>query len=91
MMTYIKKLNMFQTLYFTVFYSMLLLITVCEIGTFGKGCSYRCRGHCLNNVPCDSTTGHCESGCAPGYAEPFRNKSMNLPVFCNALRNKLNV
>lgn len=63
-----------------VFHSVIqyvLLITGCEIGTFGKGCSYQCRGHCLNNVPCNSTTGHCDSGCAPGYAEPFCNKSMN--------------
>lgn len=52
-------------------------MTGCEIGTFGKGCSNWCRGHCLNNVPCNSTTGHCDSGCDSGYVGPFCDKSMN--------------
>lgn len=60
------------------------LITGCEIGTFGKGCSNRCSGYCLDNVPCNPTTGHCNSGCASGYEEPFCNKSiyiMNYYIF----------
>lgn len=49
----------------------------CEIGTFGKGCSKQCSGHCLHNVPCNLTTGHCDRGCASGYVEPLCNRSMN--------------
>lgn len=51
-------------------------MTGCEIGNFGKGCNNQCSGHCLDKVPCNPTTGHCESGCASGYVEPFCNKSM---------------
>lgn len=47
----------------------------CEHGTFGTNCSMHCNGHCLNNVPCNSTNGHCDSGCASGYLEAFCNKS----------------
>lgn len=50
----------------------------CEIGKIGKGCSNQCSGHCLDNVPCNSTTGHCDSGCDSGYVEPFCNKSRNV-------------
>lgn len=51
--------------------------TGCEIDAFGKGCSYQCSGHCLDNVPCNSTTRYCDSGCDSGYLGPFCNKSMN--------------
>lgn len=34
------------------------VMTGCEIGTCGKS------GHCLDNVPCNPTTGHCDNGCA---------------------------
>lgn len=57
------------------------LITGCEIGTFGKGCSNRCTGQCLDNIPCNITTGQCDGGCASGYEEPFCNKSINIMIF----------
>lgn len=53
-------------------------MTGCEMGTFGKSCSNKCSGHCLENVPCNSTTGHCDSGCASGYVQPYCNTSMNV-------------
>lgn len=51
------------------------------MGTFGKGCSKKCSGHCLENVPWNSTTGHCDSGCASGYEQPLCNTSMNVISF----------
>lgn len=50
----------------------------CEMGELGKGCSTsnQCSGHCLDNAPCNSTTGHCDGGCDSGYLEPFCKKSM---------------
>lgn len=54
----------------------------CGIGTFGKGCINRCSGHCLGNFPCNSTTGHCDSGCDSGYEEPFCNKSICVIIAC---------
>lgn len=56
-------------------------MTGCEIGTFGKSCSNQCSGHCLDNVPCNPTTEHCDNGCALGYVEPFCNKSRNVINF----------
>lgn len=41
-----------------------MLTTGCVTGMFGKGCSEKCSGHCLDNVSCNSTTGHCDGGCA---------------------------
>lgn len=54
----------------------------CESGKFGKGCSNNCSGHCLKSVSCNTTTGHCDSGCAPGYVEAFCNKSMCFIIAC---------
>ena len=34
----------------------------CKAGYFGWGCRFRC--DCLQGGNCDSTTGHCETGCA---------------------------
>lgn len=62
-------------------HNMLWLMTGCEIGKYGKGCSNQCSGHCLDNLYCNPTTGHCDSGCAPGYIGPFCNKSMNTIFF----------
>lgn len=57
-------------------------MTGCEIGTFGNGCNNRCSGHYLDNVTCNSTTGHYDGGCALGYVEPFCNRSMyNIILF----------
>lgn len=53
----------------------------CEIGKYGKVCTNQCSGHCLDNVPCNPTTGHCDSGCDSGYVEPFCNKSRNVINF----------
>lgn len=67
------------------------MMTGCEIGKFGKGCSNRCSGHCLDNVPCNSFNGHCDGGCASGYLEPFCNKGINVYTYFKfmPLRNKL--
>lgn len=42
-------------------------MTGSEIGTYGKGCGNKCTGHCLEDVPCNPSTGHCDGGCATGY------------------------
>lgn len=39
----------------------------CPTGTFGLDCGYNCSGHCIDDIPCDKTTGRCDSGCKPGY------------------------
>lgn len=51
---------------------------------FGIDCISRCSGNCLNNVSCNSTNGHCDSGCASGYLDVFCNKSMHILIklFC---------
>lgn len=51
------------------------LNTGCKNGMYGRDCRYYCSGNCLHNVPCNSTNGHCDSGCASGYLEAFCNKS----------------
>lgn len=55
-----------------------MLNTGCVVGMFGKGCSNKCSGNCLDNNPCNSTTGYCGDGCNSGYVEPFCNKSMHV-------------
>lgn len=52
----------------------------CEIGKYGKGCSVKCTGHCLDNVSCNSTNGHCDGGCDLGYVEPLCNKFKSICV-----------
>lgn len=54
----------------------------CEIGKYGKGCSNLCSGQCLQNVTCNPITGHCDSGCASGYVEPFCSKGMCVIIAC---------
>lgn len=39
----------------------------CPIGTFGSDCGHNCSGHCIDDIPCNRTTGRCDSGCKPGY------------------------
>lgn len=46
------------------------------MGMFGKGCSNKCSGYCLENVFCILIIGYCDSGCVLGYVEFFCNKSM---------------
>lgn len=48
----------------------------CNDGTFGHGCINNCSGQCVNDSPCNKTTGHCDNGCKPGYTSAFCNKSM---------------
>lgn len=73
----------FQKLFIIIFNLFLMWNIACEVEKLGKGCSNRCSGHCVENVPCNSTTGHCDRGCASGYVEPFCNKSMNVINFIN--------
>eukprot|EP00105_Crassostrea_gigas_P002395 XP_011414907.2 PREDICTED: receptor-type tyrosine-protein phosphatase epsilon-like [Crassostrea gigas] len=60
----------------------------CVIGMFGKGCNNQCSGNCLDNVPCNLTTGHCDSGCDSGYVEPFCNKSCEIGTFGKGCNNR---
>lgn len=39
----------------------------CPTGTFGSDCGYNCSGHCIGDIPCNRTTGRCDTGCKPGY------------------------
>lgn len=41
-----------------------------------KDCEKQCNGHCLYNLPCNSSNGLCSNGCAPGYVGMFCNNSM---------------
>lgn len=41
-----------------------------------KDCEKQCNGHCLNNLPCNSSNGLCSNGCAQGYVGMFCNTSM---------------
>lgn len=41
-----------------------------------QDCEKQCNGHCINNLPCNSSNGLCSNGCAPGYVGMFCNKSM---------------
>lgn len=68
-------------LFIIVKYNKLLMMTGCEIETFGRGCSNRCSGHCLNNVSCNSTNGHCDIGCPSGYQEPFCIKGIDVYAY----------
>lgn len=54
------------------------LNTGCKNGMYGRDCRYYCSGNCLHNVPCNSTNGHCDSGCASGYLDVFCNKGNTL-------------
>lgn len=51
----------------------LFLITGCENE---EDCTNQCNGHCLGNLPCNSSNGLCSNGCASGYVGMFCNKSM---------------
>ncbi|KAL4230214.1 hypothetical protein ACF0H5_010599 [Mactra antiquata] len=47
---------------------------VCDNGTYGINCTEQC-GRCLNNEPCNKTSGECESGCQSGWTGAMcRNK-----------------
>lgn len=65
---------------FTLNNMSLLLTTGCENGTFGTECKSQCSGNCLYNVPCNSLSGHCDSGCASGYLDEFCSKSMYIRI-----------
>ena len=69
----------------------------CKAGYFGWGCRFRC--DCLHGGNCDSTTGHCETGCSDGrwgigcllgnffsYLVYFRQS-----VFCSMMQYAVNV
>ena len=43
-----------------------IYVTECDDGQFGENCVFTC-GTCLNEFPCNKTTGLCDEGCAPGY------------------------
>jgi len=57
----------FAKIYFVELLMVLLtnfVFTGCKAGYFGWGCRFHC--DCLNGGDCDSTTGHCETGCPDG-------------------------
>jgi len=43
---------------------MMVAFIGCKAGYFGWGCRFFC--DCLHGGNCDSTTGHCETGCPDG-------------------------
>lgn len=43
------------------------MITECTDGNYGLNCVNNCSDHCLNDLPCNKQTGHCNGGCNPGY------------------------
>lgn len=43
------------------------MVTECRDGTYGYNYVNNCSGHCLKNTPCNKQTGHCDTGCDPGY------------------------
>lgn len=45
------------------------MFVVCDDGTFGYDCIGKCSTNCLNELPCNKKTGHCENGCNPGYTD----------------------
>lgn len=54
-----------------------------EIGKYGKGCSNKCIGYCLENVFCNLLIGYCDGGCVMGYVEFFCDKSIIVINFYN--------
>jgi hypothetical protein len=46
----------------------------CDNGRFGPNCIYTCSGNCLNDLPCNKSTGTCQS-CKAGYAGDLCNNS----------------
>lgn len=48
-------------------YDLCLYFLECQPGTYGPSCLYNCIGNCLNDKPCNITTGRCDAGCKPGY------------------------
>lgn len=44
-------------------------IAECDKGTFGYDCTNKCSTNCLNGLPCNKRTGHCDKECNPGYTE----------------------
>lgn len=43
-------------------------IAECQPGYYGNNCTYICSRNCLHDYICDRFTGHCKSGCKPGWA-----------------------
>lgn len=50
---------------FTVF--AIVWFSECDAGFYGVNCSSSCSGNCEDGDPCNKVTGHCDSGCQPGY------------------------
>lgn len=57
---------------------LIYYVSECDDWTYGYDCVKNCSGHCLNNTPCNKQTGHCESGCDPGYKDKDCSKSIFL-------------
>lgn len=43
-----------------------MFILECKEGWFGANCSQKCVGHCKDGF-CNHVTGHCDTGCDPGW------------------------
>ena len=57
-----KSLRVFIDLYIFDLY----FLSACAAFTFGFDCMGRC-GHCRQDKKCNLMTGHCSSGCKPGW------------------------
>ncbi|XP_061170692.1 multiple epidermal growth factor-like domains protein 10 [Saccostrea echinata] len=63
------------------------LIDSCDIGKFGLNCVFNCSGHCKGNVPCNTETGHCDTGCNVGYKGKFCRDACSFGRFGNGCVN----
>lgn len=57
---------------------MLLICTECSPGYFGVSCREECKGHCINNEPCNHVTGMCLNGCKDGFIGTLCNNCKTL-------------
>ncbi|XP_062593626.1 multiple epidermal growth factor-like domains protein 10 [Saccostrea cucullata] len=46
----------------------------CAPGSYGIECKHHCKGHCMNNVPCNHTTGKCDRECEYGWFGIYCNE-----------------
>ncbi|XP_062573673.1 multiple epidermal growth factor-like domains protein 10 [Saccostrea cucullata] len=42
-------------------------VQACAPGSYGIECKHQCKGHCMNNVPCNHITGKCDGYCEYGW------------------------
>lgn len=68
----------FSNMYIVAFSSF--FYQECNFGSFGKNCSKKCSGHCLDDEVCNHIDGACTGGCQDGYIGIICNKSKILLI-----------